>query len=129
MITGEKDIAEKTFIALDDVFSDIVNVLLFNGDEIVTPDALIDSMNFIQYKAEDDKVHEQERDTFKIWEGQDVEMVLFGIENQTDSDKDMPFRVMGYDGASYRSQLLKKKVGNDTGGKTAISCRSVCIPI
>ncbi|MBQ4069710.1 MAG: Rpn family recombination-promoting nuclease/putative transposase [Lachnospiraceae bacterium] len=105
------------------MFSDIVNVLLFNGDEIVTPDALIDSMNFSQYKADDGKIHEQERDTFKIWEGQDVEMVLFGIENQTDSDKDMPFRIMGYDGASYRSQLLKKKVDNDTGEKTAISCK------
>ena len=31
--------------------------------------------------------------------------VIFGIENQTSTDKQMSFRVMGYDGASYRSQL------------------------
>ena len=31
---------------------------------------------------------------------------MFGIENQTAVEKFMPLRVMGYDGASYRSQLL-----------------------
>ena len=31
--------------------------------------------------------------------------MIFGIENQTSTDKQMSFRVMGYDGASYRSQL------------------------
>ena len=36
-------------------------------------------------------------------------MVLAGIENQTELDKDMPFRVIGYDGAAYRTQVLKKK--------------------
>lgn len=35
--------------------------------------------------------------------------VIFGIENQTSTDKMMPFRIIGYDGASYRSQLLGKE--------------------
>ena len=36
-------------------------------------------------------------------------MALFGIENQTDIEKNMPFRVIGYDGAAYRQQLLQKR--------------------
>ena len=32
---GQKDIAEKILEAYNDVFSDIVNVLLFNGDQIL----------------------------------------------------------------------------------------------
>ena len=32
--------------------------------------------------------------------------LLYKMENQTDPDKDMPFRIIGYDGAAYRSQLL-----------------------
>ena len=32
---GEKDIAEKILLAYNDVFSDIVNVLLFGGQEII----------------------------------------------------------------------------------------------
>lgn len=35
-------------------------------------------------------------------------MALFGIENQTEIEKDMPLRVISYDGAAYRAQLSKK---------------------
>jgi hypothetical protein len=35
-------------------------------------------------------------------------VALIGLENQTAIDKTMPLRVMGYDGASYRQQLLNK---------------------
>ena len=36
--TGEKGITEKTLESYIDVFSDILNVLLFNGEEIIHPD-------------------------------------------------------------------------------------------
>lgn len=106
---AEKDIAEKTFIALNDVFADIFNVLVFKGKQIVTADSLEDIMSISQYKADDEKLHEQERDTFKLWKGRGVNLILAGMENQTQPDKDMPFRIISYDGASYRSQLLKRK--------------------
>ena len=32
-------------------------------------------------------------------------MACIGFENQTQADPDMPLRIMGYDGAEYRSQL------------------------
>ena len=35
--------------------------------------------------------------------------MYIGIENQTDIDYDEPKRVIGYDGAVYRSQILKKE--------------------
>jgi hypothetical protein len=37
-----------------------------------------------------------------------VRLCLYGLENQTAIDTDIPLRVMGYDGAAYRSQLLDK---------------------
>ena len=104
---AEADIAEKSFIALNDVFADIFNVLIFGGKQIMLEDTLIDRSPISQYKADDDKLHEQERDTFKLWNGHGVNLLLAGIENQTEPDKDMPFRIIGYDGAAYRSQLLK----------------------
>ena len=60
----EKDITEKTLEAFADVFSDIVNVLLFNGEERIDPAALVDALPRSVYKA-DGKIHEQERDTAK----------------------------------------------------------------
>ena len=57
---GEKDITEKTLASYNDVFSDIMNGLLFDGGPIVDPAALSDAAPYSMYKA-DGKVHEQER--------------------------------------------------------------------
>lgn len=56
----KKDITEKTLASYNDVFSDIVNGLLFDGRPVVDPDALSDAAPYSMYKA-DGKVHEQER--------------------------------------------------------------------
>ena len=37
---GQKDISEKLLADYNDVFADILNVLLFNGEEVVDPDHL-----------------------------------------------------------------------------------------
>ena len=62
-----------------------------------------------QYKADDGKLHEQERDIAKYWTDCNVELAICGAENQTKVEKFMPFRAIGYDGATYRSQLQAKK--------------------
>lgn len=120
---AEKDIAEKTFMALNDVFADIFNVLIFNGKQIITSDSLEDIAPISQYKADDDRLHELERDVFKLWKGQGINFILVGVENQTQPDKDMPFRIIGYDGASYRSQLLKYEEKNINGAVKLVPCR------
>ena len=102
---GEKDITEKLLEDYNDVFADIVNVLLFDGCEVVKEDSLENASVHSQYKADDGKVHELERDVAKYWKDGEVMLAIYGIENQTAIDKLMPFRVIGYDGASYRSQL------------------------
>lgn len=106
---GEKDIAEAGFIALNDVFADIFNVLIYKGKRIVNEEELVEVSRTSQYKSDDDILHEQERDVVKKWQGKGINMILMGVENQTRPDKDMPFRIIGYDGASYRSQLLEGK--------------------
>ena len=104
----ELDVAEKLFEDYNDVFADIVNTLIFDGEERIKEDSLEDSGIASVYKAEDGKLHEQERDVSKYWKDGDVNFLVLGIENQTKAEKLMPARVIGYDGASYRSQLLKE---------------------
>ena len=103
---GEKDITEKLLEDYPDVFADIFNVLLFDGEKLIKEDELSESMVHSQYKAEDGKLHELERDVTKKWIKNNVSLSMFGIENQTAVEKFMPLRVIGYDGASYRTQLL-----------------------
>lgn len=91
----------------NDVFADIVNVLLFNGEKEVKPEELATDVTRTIYKS-DGKMHEQERDVSKYWTRGKTTFSLLGFENQTKIEKNMPIRVIGYDGASYRAQLNNK---------------------
>ena len=106
---GQKDITEKLLEDYNDVFADIINGLIFNGEQRILPESLENIQVHSQYKAEDGKVHELERDVAKYWKDKKVELAICGIENQSSVEKNMPFRIIGYDGASYRSQLLEKR--------------------
>lgn len=103
---GQNDIAEKILADYNDVFADIVNVLLFDGRKVIAEDSLETVKDKSQYRALDGEIHEQERDVVKLAKDKGVQLALFGFEHQTKHDKDMPFRVIGYDGAAYRSQIL-----------------------
>ena len=106
----EKDITQKVLEDNNDIFADIVNVLLFDGDSEVEENELVNTTVHSQYKAEDGKVHEQERDIAKYWKRGGTDIVLYGIENQTKVEKRMPARISGYEGASYRGQYDKKTI-------------------
>lgn len=106
----QKDKSEKLLEDYNDVFSDIINVLIFNGNRRVLPESLEDAKMKSQYKADDSKLHEQERDVMKYWKDKEVRLAVYGIENQTDIDKQMPLRIIGYEGANYRSQYGSKNV-------------------
>ena len=104
---AEKDITEKLLEDYEDVFADIANVLLFDGKEEIEPDNLIEAGTRSMYKAESGKMHQQERDVVKKWIKGNINIAMIGIENQTKPEKYMTARVLGYDGASYRSQFIK----------------------
>ena len=104
---AEKDITEKNLEALNDVFADIVNVLLFKGEQVINEKDLEADTTKSMFKA-DGKIHEQERDVSKFWKNGEIRISILGIENQTVQNSDMPLRVISYDGASYKQQLLDK---------------------
>ncbi|MCR5622233.1 MAG: Rpn family recombination-promoting nuclease/putative transposase [Treponema sp.] len=113
---GGKDIAEKALEEYDDVFSDIVNVLLFGGEQLVKEDELTEAAPLSVYKDDGGRLREQERDISKFWKDGRIRICLYGLENQTDIDVDMPLRVISYDGAGYRSQLLADSDNRDGKG-------------
>ena len=102
---AEKDKVQKTLESYNDVFADIVNVLLFEGRKVVDENDLTDAQTFSYYKMDKKKIHGQERDVAKIWNNGEIRISFIGLENQMKPDKFMPLRVIGYDGAAYRNQL------------------------
>ena len=69
---GEKDITEKILEDHNDVFADIINGLIFAGEQRILPESLENTAVHSQYKADDEKVHELERDVAKYWKDQPV---------------------------------------------------------
>ena len=139
---GDKDITEKQLEAYNDVFADIVNGLMFRGEQVVNENALTDAQPFSMYKA-DGNLHEQERDVAKYCEREEdssvrVRLAFFGMENQTDYEKDMPIRIIGYDGAAYRAELSQENrypvismvlyFGDDPWGKNRTLYDAIDVP-
>ena len=104
---GSKDILEKHLESYNDVFADMINVFIFDGKAVIAENELedIDPKSFY---VEDKQVREQERDISKKWIKKDIILSFLGIENQTKIDSDMPFRVIGYEGVSYKYMLANK---------------------
>ena len=107
---GQKDKTEKLLEDYNDVFADIINVLIFDGKKQVSPEALEDAQLKSQYKADDSRLHEQERDVMKYWKEEKVRLAVCGLENQTKIEEQMPLRIIGYEGANYRSQYGSKHI-------------------
>ena len=106
---GIKDLTEKILEEYNDIFADIVNVLVFKGKQRIKPETLVNTGVYSQYKNDKTGVlHEQERDVAKYWMNGKVQIALCGLENQTAVEPKMPLRVFGYEGASYRGQLEEK---------------------
>ena len=101
---NEKDSTEKHLLNYADVFADVVNVLVFHGKEVIDPKDLV-STEARSVLTLHGKTREQERDVVKIWTKGNTKIALVGLENQTLQDKDMPLRVLAYDGASYKEQV------------------------
>ena len=79
---------------------------MFDGEQRVLPEDLVDTSARSQFKSDDGVLHEQERDVVKRWKHGKIVIALLGLENQTKPDENMPLRVFSYEGASYKSQLL-----------------------
>ena len=107
---AQKDLTTKTLESYNEVFADIVNVLLFNGKRLIEPDRLVSAQKDSHYKA-DGKIYSQERDVSKFWQNANINIALLGVENQVAVDELMPLRIFSYDGAEYRNQYRLKKNG------------------
>lgn len=101
---GAKDITEKILADYNDVFADIINGVLFDGEQVVSENELANVKDKSQYKFSN-RIHEQERDVSKHWIPHRICFALYGLEHETGTEPYIPMRIFGYDGASYRGQL------------------------
>lgn len=106
------DKVEKLLEDYGDVFADIFNVLIYQGEDVVQPNGLVDGPTASVYKAAEGNLGQKDRDVVKMDVRNNVTYVLYGLENQTAINYVMPVRSMGYDYASYEKCIREMKAQN-----------------
>ena len=109
MPNKRKDNILKDYMGKNDIFADIVNFCLYDGKKVVNENDLKElDTTFVN---ENEDIFEKSRDLLKevnIKSDNKNTYILFGIENQTNIDKEMVFRVLLYDALTYRKQFKNK---------------------
>ena len=98
-MTHDKDILEKKLEDYNDVFADIINALLPLNEKIAPED--LQDVRARNIYSSSGEIHEQERDTVKLWTKGEIIFCLLGLENQSKIDKAMPVRVAGLQNGIY----------------------------
>ena len=113
------DQVEKLLEEWNDVFADIINTLVYNGERNVKEEYLADGPTASRFKAADGQYHEKNRDICKEDVRNGVHYAVWGMENQTDVDRLMVVRGMGYDYASYDRNAKLLQAENRLSGNEA----------
>ena len=89
---GDKDISEKALLRYADVFADIVNVLLFDGEQRILPNDLTEVDPHTYYNGKQ-RQNIQIQDIVKYWKKENIQIACIGFENQTKNFK-VTFRLL-----------------------------------
>ncbi len=102
-----KNILAKSYIGRNDVFVDLVNLSLFDGERFLSS---------CDIQELDPIFQNNQRDILKKCRLKSGEVILVGIEIQSFIDPTMPVRIMEYDALTYK-KLLKRMKGNHERNK------------
>lgn len=105
-----KDLAARNYFSHEDVFADLFNVFLYQGEEVIKPGSLI-PLDVSEIYKKGDRLIERRRDVVKMLavksDGKRTYMIL-GLECQSKEDWRMAIRMMMYDAMRYDEQLQNK---------------------
>ena len=112
---GKKDRYEKVYTGNAEVFADIVNYLLYEGEKKIRPDDLRE-LDGEELLVEEKKVLQRLRDVVKqvtVRQNEEAIYMIIGLENQTQVHYAMPVRTMVYDAMHYAGQVeeIRKQNG------------------
>lgn len=107
---GQKDLVQKNLEYFPDVFADIINALLYQGEQMVDAEELKAAPTENLYMGEAGKVKNLFQDVSKyVMHDGKIEM-QYSIENEMKAKRKTVLRKIGYDGAIYRQMYEAKEV-------------------
>ncbi|MBR5757561.1 MAG: Rpn family recombination-promoting nuclease/putative transposase, partial [Thermoguttaceae bacterium] len=103
-MSAEKSNVETSLITYDDVAAGLINAIFAEGRDFVAPDELRNAPLNSAYEASG-RLREQRRDVAKYLVRNGRCECVFAFEVQSKVEPNMPVRVFGYDGSTYRDEL------------------------
>ena len=129
---GKADVATRSYMADPQRFADAFNYAIYDGEEVITPDALkpLDSVS-LEPGTGSGRKSERRRDGLKLWQAMgdgQVAYALLGVEDQTVIHYGMPVRCMTYDALAYHDQIkdLTRKHRAQAGATGAEWLSGIC---
>lgn len=109
---GQLDLATKRLISYTDVFSDIINAIVYNGEQVLSEEYLRPYYADDSVSKDGGKLRGVYRDSCMEDIRDGIRYAIWGIENQNKIDYTMPFKIMGYDYAAYNRQIEEFRTQN-----------------
>lgn len=113
---GKTDVFESDYLENDDIFADLINGVLYQGEQVVKPQELREQDGELR-SVLGSNVKKIIRDKVRLWNG--MVFAVLSVENQTKVDYRMVTRAMLAEGMAYDKQWkgLKKKLKEKSGSK------------
>lgn len=105
---GQKDLTQKNLEQYSDVFADIINALLYSGQQIVDSETLSPAPTETFYSGTNKNLRNQFHDVSQYVMDNNRVKIQYTLENETKTDSKMILRKSGYEGAVYRGQYEEK---------------------
>lgn len=109
--------AEKNLVEIREVFVDIGNVTLYDGEQRIRPEELELLPQEMTYRDADGKIAKVLGDVRMRWRKKGIVFAIMQIENQSEINKVMPIRDLGYIYNNYNEQIKEHKRKNEQEGK------------
>ena len=105
---GKADVYESDYLENADVFADLVNGVLYQGEQVVKPEELHEQDGELR-SILGENVKKTIRDKVKLWKG--TAIAILAVENQTKVDYHMVLRAMLSEAMAYDRQwkMLKNE--------------------
>ena len=94
---SEKDRVSKWFFRDNERYADLLNGLIYDGNQIIKADDLEEVNVELNERIKTQISEERRRDLLKQCKKNGVVYALYGAEMQSTVDETMPLRVMNYD--------------------------------
>ena len=108
-----KDLTEKNLVEAPEVFADISNVNLYDGEQVIRPEDLELLPQEMYYKDREGKPAKVMADVRMRWRKNGTIIALIQMENQSEINNIMPVRDLGYIFNNYNEQIKEHKRENE----------------